>query len=171
MARNAGARKARAVVEHPFDRVFPCDTDMTGPPRELLEFLYPYHPQVRSLALCLRAIVHEEMAPCHEYIFAMRSKVVLLYGATERVIDDGICHINVFVRHTNLGFSRGTELEDPGGVLRGTGKAMRHITLKALSDLNRPEIRAYLRQARNHAGLTGLRHRTADKVVTRVKPK
>jgi hypothetical protein len=68
----------------------------------------------------------------------MRSKIVLLYGATERVIDDGMCHINVFVRHVNLGFSRGAELDDPRGVLRGTGKAMRHITLKTLSDLNRP---------------------------------
>jgi hypothetical protein len=144
---------------------------MTGPPRELLEFLDRYDPQVRSLALGLRAVVHEEMAPCHEYIFAMRSKVVLLYGATERVIDDGICHINVFVRHINLGFSRGAELDDLEGALRGTGKAMRHISLKTLSDLNRQEIRTLLRQARRHAGLTRRRHRTADKVVTRVKPK
>lgn len=144
---------------------------MTGPPRELLEFLNRYEPQVRSLALGLRATVHEEMAPCHEYIFAMRSKVVLLYGATERVIDDGICHINVFARHVNLGFSRGTELDDPRGLLRGTGKAMRHIALKTRSDLNRPEIRAYLRQARRHAGFTRRRHHSVEKVVTRVKAK
>jgi len=110
--------------------------NMTGLPRELLELLDRYDAPVKALALGLRAVVHEEMAPCHEYIFAMSSKIVLLYGATERVIDDGICHINVFVRHINLGFSRGAELDDPRGVLRGTGKAMRHITLKALSDLN-----------------------------------
>lgn len=160
--------------QHPFEEGLTRslgESDMTGPPRELLEFLDRYDPQVRSLALGLRAVVHEEMAPCHEYIFAMRSKVVLLYGATERVIDDGICHINVFDRHTNLGFSRGTELDDPRRVLRGTGKAMRHITLKTRSDLNRPEIRAYLRQARRHAGLTLRRHHAAEKVVTRVKPK
>ena len=34
----------------------------------------------------------------------MRSKVVFLYGATERVIDDGICSISVYRRHVNLGF-------------------------------------------------------------------
>lgn len=39
---------------------------MTRPPRELLEFLYRYDPA--------------EIASCHEYIFEMRSKVVLLYG-------------------------------------------------------------------------------------------
>jgi hypothetical protein len=142
---------------------------MTGPPRELLEFLHKYDPAVQSLALGLRNVVHEEMTPCHEYIFEMRSKVVLLYGATERVIDDGICNINVFARHVNLGFPRGTDLDDPAEVLRGTGKSMRHISLKTLSDLDRPEIRGFLRKARRDAGLKARRQHPADEVVTRVK--
>ena len=66
---------------------------------------------------------------------------------------------------------RGTDLEDARGVLQGTGKAMRHIKLKALSELDRPEMRAFLRQARKRAGLSRLRPRTADAVVTRVKGK
>jgi hypothetical protein len=144
---------------------------MTTPPRELLEFLRRYELDIQSLALGLRKVVHEEMAPCHEYIFEMRSKVALLYGATEQVIADGICYINVFTRHVLLGFPRGTDLDDPAGVLQGTGKAMRHITLKKLSDLDRPEIRQFLRQARKHAGLKRRRDRTADEVVTRVKEK
>ena len=141
---------------------------MTRPPRELLEFLDRYDPGIQALALGLREVVHQELAPCHEYIFEMRSKVVLLYGATERVIADGICNIHVFARHVLLGFPRGTDLDDPAGVLQGTGKGLRHITVKKLSDLDRPEIRPYLRQAREHAGLAR-RHRTADEVVTRVK--
>jgi hypothetical protein len=144
---------------------------MTKPPHELLEFLYRYDPAVQSLALGLRKVVHEEMGPCHEYIFEMRSKVVLLYGATERVIRDGICNIGVFAKHVILGFPRGTDLEDARGVLQGAGKAMRHITLRKLSELDRPEIRAYLRQARTRAGLRRPRQRRADDVVTRVKPK
>jgi hypothetical protein len=144
---------------------------MTRPPRELLEFLYRYNPSIQSLALGLRNVIHEEMAPCHEYIFEMRSKVVLLYGATKRVIEDGICSIHVFPRHVNLGFQRGTDLDDPGGALRGTGETMRHVTLKKLSDLGRPEIRAYLLQARKRAGLGTSRPRTAAGVVTRVKQK
>jgi len=144
---------------------------MTNPPRELLEFLYRYDPGVQSLALGLRKVVHEEMAPCHEYIFEMRSKVVLLYGATERVIADGICSIGVFARHVTLGFPHGKELDDPAGVLQGTGKGMRHIHVKKLSDLDRPVVRAFLRQARKHASLQRRRRRTADEVVTRVKQK
>jgi hypothetical protein len=144
---------------------------MARPPRELLEFLFQYDPAVQSLALGLRKVVHEEMAPCHEYIFEMRSKVVLLYGATEHVIADGICNIGVFARHVILGFPRGINLNDPAGVLQGSGKAMRHVTLNKLSDLDRPEIRLYLRQARRNAGLKRRSHRTADEVVTRVKQK
>jgi hypothetical protein len=52
---------------------------MKRPPRELLEFLHWYNPAIQSLALGLRTVVHEEMTPSHEYIFQMRSKVVLLY--------------------------------------------------------------------------------------------
>ena len=144
---------------------------MTRPPPELLEFLYRYDPAIQSLALGLRKVVHEEMAPCHEYIFEMRSKVVLVYGATERVIRDGICIIGVFAKHVNLTFQHGTDLEDRSGVLKGTGKAMRHLTVKKLSELDWPEIRAYLRQARKRAGLRRLRRPTPDDVVTRVKVK
>src|SRR5216684_933538 len=120
---------------------------MTKPPRELLEFLRRYEPAVQSVALGLRTVVLEEMAPCHEYIFAMRHTVVLLYGPTDRVIEDCICQIGVYRKHVNLQFTQGTELEDTFGILQGTGKRMRHITVKSLPDLDRQEIRAYLRQA------------------------
>jgi hypothetical protein len=144
---------------------------MTKPPHELLEFLYRYDPAIQSLALGLRKVVLEELAPCHEYIFDMRSKVVLVYGATDRVIKDSICFIGVFAKHVTLTFKRGTDLDDRSGALKGTGKAMRHLTLKKLSELDRPEIRALLRKARKLAGLRRLRRPTADDVVTRVKKK
>src|SRR5438067_9894105 len=130
------------------------------PPGELLEFLYPYDAAIQSLALGLRKVVLEEMSPCHEYIFSMRSKVVLLYGATEKVIKDNVCSITVLTKHVNLGFHRGADLKDANGVLEGTGKTWRHISLKRLSELDRPEIRVYLREARKRAGLKRPRHRT-----------
>jgi len=142
---------------------------MAKPPCELIEFLYPYDPPVPSLALGLRTVVLEEMAPCHEYIFSMRSKVVLLYGPTERVIADCICSISVFARHVTLVFHRGKNLKDTHGILEGTGKAMRHIRLNRLSELDRPEIKALVRQARKQAGLKRPRQRTPDAVITRVK--
>ena len=140
-------------------------------PPELLEFLYRYDRAVQTLALGLRTVVHDEMAPCHEYIFEMKSKVVLLYGSTEHVITDGICSISVYRRHVSLGFTCGADLKDPAGVLQGSGTLMRHLTIKKLSELDRPEIRAFLRQARKHAGLKRRDSKTRADIVTRVKPK
>ena len=142
---------------------------MTKPPAELLEFLHGYDPRVSALAIGLRTLVLDEMAPCHEYIFAMRSKVMLLYGPTERVIADAVCSIGVFSKHVNLIFRRGTDLSDRHGILEGSGSAMRHIKLRKLSELDRPELRAYVREARKCAGLRRPRRRTPDDVITRVK--
>ena len=147
---------------------------MTGkqspkPPRELLELLHRHEPGLQAVALGLRMVVLDEMAPCHEYIYAMRHTIVLLYGPTDRVIEDCICMITVYTKHVNLMFAHGTELDDSYGVLTGTGKRMRHIKVKTLSELDRPEIRPYLRQARKHAGLTRRRQRRAGDVITVVK--
>jgi uncharacterized protein DUF1801 len=116
-------------------------------------------------------VVPASLTPCHEYIFAMRHTVMLLYGPTDRVIEDCICMIAVHRTHVNLQFTQGTELDDPFGLLQGKGKRMRHIKVKSLPDLDRPEIRAYVRQARTQAGLTRPRQRRAGDVMTRVKAK
>src|SRR5262245_29949469 len=102
---------------------------MTKPPRELLDFLYRYDPAVQTLALGLRTLVLEEMAPCLEYIFAMRSKVVLLYSVTDKVIKDSVCQVGVFTKHVTLAFPRGADLTDRRGLLEGAGKKMRHLRI------------------------------------------
>jgi hypothetical protein len=137
------------------------------PPVELLEFLFPFDPAVRSKTLGLRQVVIEELGSCHEFILSMGAKLSLIYSSTGRVIADGICYIGVYRAHVNLGFPRGVDLDDPHGVLRGAGKAMRHIQVKRLSDLDRPELRVLLRQARKDAG--GCRPGGPGEVITRVK--
>lgn len=39
-------------------------------------------------------------------------------------------YVNAFKAHINVGFFRGAELDDPHGLLEGTGKYMRHVKLK-----------------------------------------
>jgi hypothetical protein len=116
------------------------------PPPELIKFLKPYDRAIRDLALKLRALVLEEMAPCHESIYDAYSAVAIGYGPTGR-LSDGICHIAVYSKHVNLGFNAGATLPDPKGILHGTGKMIRHITVKTAEDVARPEIRACLRRA------------------------
>jgi hypothetical protein len=40
-------------------------------------------------------------------------------------------YVNSFKTHVNVGFFHGAVLEDPAGLLQGTGKRMRHVKLNA----------------------------------------
>ncbi|MDX6613303.1 MAG: hypothetical protein QOD75_2489 [Blastocatellia bacterium] len=121
-----------------------------GPPTALIKFLKPYDPEIQDLALELRALVLEEMAPCYENIYDAYSAVAIGYGTSDR-LKDGIFHIAVYSRHVNLGFNEGATLDDPKAILQGAGNRIRHITIKTSADLQRPEIRSYIRQARKVA--------------------
>jgi hypothetical protein len=46
------------------------------------------------------------------------------------VEDAPFAYVNVFTAHVNVGFFHGAALPDPGGLLRGNGKRMRHVKLK-----------------------------------------
>ena len=120
------------------------------PPRDLVRFLKPYDREIRDLALELRALVLEEMAPCYENIYDAYSAVAIGYGTSER-LRDGVFHIAVYSNHVNLGFNDGASLDDPNELLQGSGKLIRHITIKTPEDLERPELRAYIRRARKKA--------------------
>jgi hypothetical protein len=43
--------------------------------------------------------------------------------------DVPFAYVNVFRRHVNIGFFNGAGLDDPAGLLEGTGKRMRHVKL------------------------------------------
>jgi len=120
------------------------------PPAELIKFLLPYDRGIQKLALQLRALVLEEMAPCYENIYDAYSAVAIGYGTSDR-LRDGIFHIAVYSKHVNLGFNDGASLADPQGMLLGAGNQIRHLTIKTPDDLARPEIRAYLKRARKFA--------------------
>ena len=48
---------------------------------------------------------------------------------TACVEDAAFGYVNAFKAHVNLGFFQGASLDDPVGLLEGTGKRMRHVKL------------------------------------------
>ena len=120
------------------------------PPATLKQFLKPYDRETQTLALALRALVLEEMAPCYENIYDAYSAVAIGYGTSDR-LSDGVFHIAVYAKHVNLGFNDGAALDDPKGILLGNGNRIRHISIKTPEDLKRPELRAYIRRAKKKA--------------------
>ena len=126
------------------------DMSSYPPPAELIRFLKPYDKAVRELALGLRRLVIEEMAPCYENIYDAYNAVAIGYGRSPR-LSDGVIHIAVYAKHVNLGFNHGATLADPLGILKGAGKQIRHLTISTPADLAKPALRAYLRRALKQA--------------------
>ncbi len=55
---------------------------------------------------------------------------------TACVEDAAFGYVGVFRAHANVGFFYGAELEDPTGLLQGSGKRMRHVKVKPGVDLD-----------------------------------
>lgn len=124
--------------------------DTPRPPSDdLLKFLAVYDPAVGTLALALRALVLQEAPAANEIIYDAYNAVAIAFSFTDKW-QEGFCHIAVYSRYINLGFQRGAELDDLAGLLKGTGKLIRHIRIASPEDLQQPYVRQYLRAAIQH---------------------
>jgi hypothetical protein len=56
-------------------------------------------------------------------------------------------YVNSFKSHVNVGFFYGAMLEDPAGMLEGSGKRMRHVKLKPDSELDAKGLGDLIRAA------------------------
>ena len=77
----------------------------------------------------LGAVAHqwfEEMRNCGDEV-----RELLHDGCPVACLGDApFGYVNVFTSHVNVGFFHGAALPDPASLLQGTGKFMRHVTLR-----------------------------------------
>jgi hypothetical protein len=118
---------------------------MRAPPKELVRFLKRFDPAIRELALDARELVLKVLGPSNESVLDVYA-LALNYGFSQRMKDQ-VVYIGVYKKHVNLGFHRGASMDDPDGVLEGSGKQLRHIKIKSQADLGSPVIRDYLHRA------------------------
>ena len=107
-------------------------------------FLASYPPEVRDLALELRALVFEVIPNALEQVDVPNK--IISYGFSRKTADI-ICVIAPYTSHVILMFGKGTELRDPEGLLKGTEKHVRHVKIKAASDIEAPALRTLLEAA------------------------
>jgi hypothetical protein len=119
------------------------------PEPTLDEFLQAYPETIRALVMQTRALILRVMPDAIEMVDPP-SKIVA-YGFS-RTYAGLVCAIAPFAGHVNLMFSRGAQLADPHGLLKGAGKRARHLKITALEDLQHPAAQALLEEAlRLHA--------------------
>jgi len=95
--------------------------------------------KLSRVARAVRALVKNVVAGSEEYVNPWKIPTFDLNGP--------LCFYMVATEHVIFGFMRGAMLRDPGKLLEGTGKYLRHVKLRSAADVRRPEVRALLEQA------------------------
>ena len=95
--------------------------------------------KLSGVAKAVRALVKKSVAGCEEYVNPWKIPTFDLNGP--------LCFYMVAKEHVIFGFVRGAMLGDPGKMLEGTGKYLRHIKLRNVADVRRPGVRSLLKEA------------------------
>jgi len=83
---------------------------LTGEPAELRTLARSWFSHIRRCGADVLELMHDG-------------------GPTACVEDAAFAQIHAFQRHVNVGFFHGASLDDPAGLLLGSGKRMRHVKL------------------------------------------
>jgi hypothetical protein len=83
---------------------------------------------------------------------APRSERMMWKIARYAVDGENVVGVGTFPRHSTIFFYRGRELDDGSGLLQGTGKDTRFVTLCSPADAEKPAVKRLLRKAFALAG-------------------
>jgi Domain of unknown function (DU1801) len=113
-----GARRRDPVVEDWF----------SAPPTELRSVARTWFEAMRSCGSDVVELLHDgHPTACVE---------VAAFG-----------YVNAFSAHVNVGFFLGASLNDPAGLLQGTGRFMRHVKVRPGAPIDEAALRELIRAA------------------------
>ena len=112
---------------------------------ELDTLLAPQTPIVREVVLALRSLVREVMPDATEQIDLPDRLVAFGFGPPGGTrLRDFAVGLIPHRAHVNVQLADGALLDDPTGIVEGTGKRIRHVKCRSLDDLARPALRTLL---------------------------
>ncbi len=97
-------------------------------------------PALLEVALAARALVFDVYPETVEVVWADQGTAG--YGVGPKKMTEQFTWLAPFSKHLVFGFYLGAQLPDPAGLLEGTGAKMRHVKVRTLDDVARPELRA-----------------------------
>jgi len=112
---------------------------------DLTRFIGQYSPEVRALATALLAKLRARLPGATELVYNNYA-LTIAFSPDDRP-SHAVVGITLYTQWINLGFMEGALLDDPEGVLLGSGSQFRHVRLGAADDLDRPAIRALIDRA------------------------
>jgi hypothetical protein len=102
-------------------------------------------PELRSVCKALRSLIASSDNGFVEVVWPKQK--IASFGVGPKKMTEHYAYIAVQPSHVNLGFYHGMSLPDPAGLLEGTGKELRHLKLRHVSEAKGPSVVALLRAA------------------------
>jgi len=106
------------------------------------KLLARYPDEVQALALEARALIRRLLPDVEESADASAGLISFGYGPGYKGM---VCTLILSKTGVKIGLVRGSELDDPRGLLEGSGKVHRYIQMKSAADLRRPGVSALIK--------------------------
>jgi hypothetical protein len=117
--------------------------------------LEPHSLEVRAVFLALRDLVRDVMPDAGEQLDMPDRLLAFGFGPAGGTRIRGLAVALIPHRaHVNVQLADGALLDDPTGIVEGTGKRIRHVKCRSLDDAGRPALRSLLsdQAARRRSG-------------------
>jgi hypothetical protein len=98
------------------------------------------NPSLLKVVDALRSLVKKTVPAAREAINP--------WGVPVFEFNGPLCYIRVGKKHVTFGFPRGSAMKDPGKLLEGEGRNLRHVKIKDVAQARNPQLKALLLQAK-----------------------
>ncbi|QQS32187.1 MAG: DUF1801 domain-containing protein [Acidobacteriota bacterium] len=137
---------------------------------DFLALLSFKEPELVALFCDLRDFVLDIHPEGNELLYHTHA-LTSVFSVSEK-LSDAYCMLPIYANHVNLGFNKGTLLDDPHKMLTGTGNLIRHIDVKQPSDYRNPQVIALVKEAVRFAiEDMDKPSRTVAKTISKIKQK
>ncbi|MFA5969741.1 MAG: hypothetical protein WC816_10945 [Sphingomonas sp.] len=117
---------------------------------ELDGFIDKFTPEVAALTRALFAKAVDRVPGATIPVYDNYNALAIGFGSTDRV-KDIVFSLAVMPRWVTLCFTWGTRLDDPKGLLGGSGSQVRHIRLMTAAAWDAADVQHFLAQALDRA--------------------
>ncbi len=117
-----------------------------SPAAKLQASIARFEPGIQRLVRAVRSAVRKRFPTANELTYDYRHAVVISYSPTERGID-AVVAISGRADGVALYFNQGARLPDPKGLLEGSARQVRYITVTSARQLAHRDVKALLAAA------------------------
>jgi hypothetical protein len=87
-----------------------------------------------------------EIYPDSNELFYHTHALTTVFSISDK-LSDAFCMLPIYTNHLNLGFNKGTLLNDPHHLLKGTGNLIRHIPVDTPADYRNKKVKDLVKDA------------------------